>query len=161
SVFEPARPYLESCLLGQKAPDQRRSILPWLILAAVLAAVGALVFFYVRNLWRWDAYIEALRQRPGIAITHVERGGWGGTITGLKDPKAADPSSILPDFGLDAAQVHYEWQPYLSLNTPFAADRELDADVAHIQAQIVRFDVGSSRLPLSEAGRIEELVAAI
>lgn len=161
SVFEPARPYLESCLLGQKAPNKRTRWVPWVAVTAVVALLAALVFVQVRNGRHWDAYLDAVRQQPGIVVIRAEKLGSGGLIAGLKDPKAPEPSSLLGSFGLDPSRVRYEWQPYLSLNTPFAADRELDADLEHIRAQIIRFEPGSPKLSLAETGRIEDLAAAI
>jgi OOP family OmpA-OmpF porin len=160
SVFEPARPYLESCLLGQRAPKRRRWLL-WLVLAGAVGLLAGLAFVQVRNLRRWDAYVDALRQQPGIAVLRAEKRGSGGLIAGLKDPKAPEPASQLAGFGLDPSQVRYEWQPYLSLNSSFAADREVEADLEHIRAQTIRFHLASPNLPLAEAGHIEELAAAI
>jgi outer membrane protein OmpA-like peptidoglycan-associated protein len=160
-VFEPARPYLESCLLGQKAPNRRAQLAPWLAAAAAVALLFGLVFWQVRNQRRWDAYIDALRQQPGIAVLRAEKRGSGGVIAGLKDPKAPDPASLLAGFELDASRIRYEWQPYFSMNTPFAAEREVEADLALIEAQTIRFELASAKLPLAEAGRIEDLAAAI
>jgi OOP family OmpA-OmpF porin len=160
-VFEPARPILQSCLLGQKAPDRRKQFLPWLLLAFAVALVAAFVFWQVRSQRRWDGYVAALRQQPGIAVIQEEKRGAGGSIVGLKDPKAADPAALLGSFQLEPSKVRYEWTPYLSLNTPFAVEREVDADVERIGEQIIRFEVGSARLPLAEAGRIDEVAAAI
>src|SRR5262249_52915515 len=153
SVFEPARPYLESCMLGQKAPGERRSFLPWILLTLILALAGWLIFREFRAQQRWDAYVDRLRQDPGIALTRVERHGLAGFTAGWKDPKAADPARLLTAYFIDPSNVQYEWQPYLSLNTPFAAARAVESDVERIQAQVVRFDVARSELLLSEAGR--------
>lgn len=161
SAFEPARPYLESCLLGQRAPDKGRRWAVWFALAAGVLMLAALLFVQVRNWRRWDAYLDALRQQPGIAVIHAEKHGAGGLVAGLKDPKAPEPSTQLADFGLDPAKVRYEWQPYLSLNTPFAAERELESDVERIRAQTIRFEIGNPTPPLSETGRLEDLAAAI
>ncbi len=149
SVFEPARPYLEGCLLGQRAPDKRKRWMLWLVVAGVIALLAWLVFVQVRTLHRWDAYVDALRQQPGIAILHAEKHGSGGLITGLKDPRAPDPSLQLDGFGLDASKIHYEWQPYLSLNTRFAVEREIEADLDYIREQTIRFEPGSPNLPLA------------
>ncbi len=164
SVFEPARPYLERCLLGQKAPDKGRRLGRWLalVVAVALAALAVwLVVGQVRGQRRWDGYVAALRQQPGIAVLREEKRGSGGLIAGLKDLDAPEPAKLPADFGVDASRVVYEWQPYLSLNTPFAADRELKKDLEYIGAQTIRFELGSAKLPLAEAGRIENLAAAI
>ncbi len=156
SVFEPARPILESCLLGQRAPVKRFRWVLWLVLTAIVAVLAGLVFVEVRNVRRWDAYVETLRQQPGIVVLRAEQHGGGGLVVGLKDPKAP-----VPDFGIDVAKVRYEWQPYLSLDTPFAAERELEADLKLIRAGTIRFELASPDLPLAESGLIEDLAAAI
>ena len=161
SVFEPAQPYLESCLLGQKAPGTRQRFAPWLVLVTGGVLLAGLLFVQIRERRRWDAYVDALRQQQGIAVIRAEKHGSGGLIAGLRDPKATEPSSLLAGFGLDPARVRYEWQPYLSVNTTFAADRELETDLERIRTQIIRFDLGSTKLLLAEAGRIEQLAAAI
>jgi OOP family OmpA-OmpF porin len=161
SVFEPARRYLESCLLGQRAPEKRSPWMRWLVLAGTLALLAGLVFVEVRATRRWDAYVDQLRREPGIAVIRAEKSGFGGIIAGLKDPKAEDPSTLVAHFGLDPAKVHFNWQPYLSLNTTFAAERALEADVAFINRQTIHFELASPKLLVSEAGRIEDLAAAI
>src|SRR5262249_37584390 len=115
----------------------------------------------VRNQARWDRYFETVKQQPGIVVTRIEKRGQAWMVAGLKDPKAPDPAQLLGGFGLEPARVRFEWQPYLSLNTPCGAERELDADREEIEKQIIRFEVGSSKLPLAEAGRTESLAAAI
>ena len=161
SVFEPARPYLESCLLGQKTPEKSRQVVPWLVLAGVVAGLAALIFWQARNQRRWDTFVDTLRRQPGIVVIRAEKHGSGGVIAGLKDPKAPDPVRLLARFELDPSRVRYEWQPYLSLNTRFAAEREVEADLERIRTQTIRFEVGSAKLPLAEANRIEDLAAAI
>jgi len=161
NVFEPARPYLESCLLGHKTPNRRSQLAPWLLLAAVVVLVGGLTFWQVRNQRRWDAYVDALAHQPGITVIRAEKHGSGGLIGGLKDPMAPDPASLLAGFKLDPSRVRFDWQPYLSLNTPFAAEREVEADFERVRAQTIRFELGSAKLPLAESGRIEELAKAI
>ena len=161
SVFEPARPYLESCLLGRKTPDRGKSLTLWAILSVAAALILGLAFWNVRNQHRWEAYIDALRQQPGIVVTSAERSGSGGRVEGMKDPLAPDPASLLGGFQLDPARVGYTWQPFLSLNTPFAAQRELQAELDQIKRQVVRFDIGSAKLPLGEAAQLDELGVAI
>jgi OOP family OmpA-OmpF porin len=161
SVFEPARPHLESCLLGRKTPEKRRRFGIWILLAAAVSLIVAWAVWQVSNQRRWDAYIDALKQQPGIVVVRADRSGSGGSIEGLKDPQAPDPAALLPNFKLESSQVRYVWEPFLSLNTPFAAAREVDADVSYIQRQIIRFEVGSARLALAQAGAVDELTAAI
>lgn len=161
AVFEPARPYLESCLLGQKNPDRSRRFLPWLASAIVVGLLAFLIFWQLRGQRRWDGYVDALRAQPGIAVTRAEKEGSGGVIEGLKDPKAPDPAQMLSAYHLDPAKVRYEWHPYLSLNTPFAAERDLEADLAFLKSRIIRFEIGNAGLPVAEVAHIEEIAEAI
>ena len=160
-MFEPARPYLEACLLGQAVRRTRRPILRWFFGTALVLFLAAGAVYWFRTQARWDHYLDALKRQPGIVVTRIEKHGSGYAIAGLKDPKAADPAQLLRDAGLDARQVRFDWEPYLSLNTPFAVEREMDAAQKQIEAQIVRFDIGVSKLPVAEGDRIESLAAAI
>src|SRR6185295_7841977 len=56
SVFEPARPFLESCLLGQRPPEKRRRWVAWLVTAVIVGLLGWFVFVQVRNQRRWNGY---------------------------------------------------------------------------------------------------------
>src|SRR5262249_56477969 len=103
----------------------------------------------------------SVKKEPGIVVTRSEERGQAWMVAGRKDPKAPDPAQLLGGFGLEPARVRFEWQPYLSLNTPFAAERDLDADREEIEKQIIRFEVGSSKLHLAEAGCDQSLAAAV
>jgi outer membrane protein OmpA-like peptidoglycan-associated protein len=161
SVFDPAKPMLEACLLGQSASGKRMKARLWPYLAGAAAILLLLAGWGVRELYRWDGYFGALKQQPGIVITDVTRDGSNYVVEGLKDPAAPDPAMLLGPRGLDPKKVRFELQPYLSLNTPFAAKRALDADRETIGNTAIRFDPGSSKLPLGEADRIVELARAI
>ena len=161
SVFEPARPYLDACLLGQSVHKGQRHILRWIAATALLVLAAALLVQHYRTEARWNQYLDALKQQPGIVVTRVEQHGSGYIVGGLKDPGSPDPANLLREKGFDPGKVRFEWQPYLSLNTPFAAERELNAASRQIEMQIVRFEVGSGKLPLGEADHIESLAAAL
>lgn len=164
SVFEPARPYLERCLLGQSAPGKWGRALPLLAASLVLLAVGFVGYgFYQqrRQQARWDRYFASLKQVPGIVVIGIEKSGSQYVITGLRDPKAPDPAGLLRQEGLDPGAIQYQWQPYLSLNTPMAAARDLDAARERIRREMVRFEMGSSKLPLADVDRIQTLAEAM
>ena len=157
SVFEPARPILEACLLGQPAPERKNKAGLWPYLAVIAAILIALLAFRMILQTRWNRYFETLKEQPGIVITDVERRGSFYVVSGLKDPQAADPAALLAPRKLDAKKVRFVWQPYLSLDTPFAKKRTQQAAAARIERQIIRFDTNSSKLVMSEAERIENL----
>jgi OOP family OmpA-OmpF porin len=164
SVFEPARPYMERCLLGQSAPERRAPVLPLLVASLVLLAIGFLVYQGYegrRTEARWGRYFRALKQLPGVVVTGIEKRGSQYVITGLRDPKSADPAGLLRQEGLNPGAIQYQWQPYLSLNTPMTAARELDAARERILKEMVRFEMGSSKLPLADVDRVQALAEAM
>jgi outer membrane protein OmpA-like peptidoglycan-associated protein len=164
SVFEPALPFLQACLLGQSVPEKRKKARLWPYLAAIAVILLALYGWHLRTMARWNGYFEALRHQPGIVVTDIAQKGWfgpGWVIAGLRDPQAQDPAALLRAHGLDPGKVRFAFEPYLSLNTPFAARRELDAAVERIRKQVIRFDTNSSKLVIAEADRIDDLTLEI
>ena len=158
SVFDPAHPLLEACLLGQSPPGKKQKpVVAWLIAALIVLVLAGFIGYRIQRSSRWNRYFAALKAQPGIVVTDIEKGGPGYIIAGMKDPKASDPAALLRARNLDPGKVRFEWQPYLSLNTPFAAARDMDSAKHRIEGQLVRFEVGSSKLPLSEADKIAEI----
>ena len=162
SVYEPARPMLEACLLGQSAVGKRKRhvVARWAAAFAILA-LGALILYRARQISRWDAYFSRLRAEPGVLVTSIEKRPPGYLIVGMKDPKAVDPSSLLRGRGLDEKKVEFVWYPFLSMDTPFAKEREREDAVKAIERQLIRFDVGSPKLQLAEADKIAEIVETL
>jgi outer membrane protein OmpA-like peptidoglycan-associated protein len=161
SVFDPAHPLLAACLLGQAAPKKRKPWIPALVGLLLLIGLGLYAFFAIRSHLRWNHFFEALKARPGIVVTRIEKESPGYVISGLKDPEADDPTHLLQANQLNPAKVHFDWQPYLMLTGPFAAQREIRSARAMIEKQIIRFESGDSRLPLAEFNRIDELVPSL
>lgn len=160
SVFDPARAYLDRCLLGQSGTEKRKARL-WPYVAVLVVVIAAFFAYQARQRSRWNQYFATLEQQPGIMITGIERHGSSYTIAGLRDPGAPDPAGLLRARGLDPAKASFHLQPYLSLNTPFAAQRELETAKAFIESRTIRFDTNSSKLAPGEADRIDDVIAAI
>jgi outer membrane protein OmpA-like peptidoglycan-associated protein len=161
SVFEPARAFLDACLLGQTAPEKRRNARLWPYFA-VLAVIVAGVFGYqARQRFLWNRYFAMLKQQPGIVVTGIERQGSSYAITGFRDPGAPHPAGLLRSQGLDPGKATFDLHPYLSLNTPFAQQRELDTVKDSVETRIIRFDSGSSKLTPSEADRIDDITVVM
>jgi len=161
TVFEPAKPFLQACLLGQSAPTKRKKARLWPYLVVVAVILIALVGWRLNTRLKWNRYFDALRHEPGIVVMDVQGSGSSWTVSGLRDPMAADPASLARTQHLDPGKVHYTWQPYLSMNTPFASRRALDTAAAAIGKQLLRFDSNSSKLGIAEADRIDDLTLAI
>ena len=162
SVFEPARPVLEACLLGQSAQKRVKARL-WPYFAALALILLVLLGWHWYSQARWNRYFEALKHEPGVVVTDVEKTGFfsGWLVEGLKDPLARDPAILLHSEHLDPSKVRFALQPYLSLNTSFAMKRESDEARDRIGKQIIRFDSDSSKLVIAEADRIDDLTREI
>ncbi|MES1257653.1 MAG: OmpA family protein [Acidobacteriota bacterium] len=153
SVFEPARPLLEACLLGQSGPGAKRRTWPlWALAGLVILAIAAFTGYRIREKNRWDAWFDSLKRQPGIVVTGIEKRGADYVVSGLRDPLASDPKH---------AGVRFAWQPYLSLDAAFTKQREFEAAKQRLEEQLIRFDAGSSRLSMSEANRIDDAGTAI
>ena len=126
--LEPSRKYLEACLLTQyeesRREKEKKLITPMRVIAAILLiSILVLGFFYVRSRWRWSNYLARLKSEPGFVITNAER-QWGRySISGLRDPMAADPQVLLGEARLDAKDVESRWEPYHSLAPLFVQHR--------------------------------------
>jgi outer membrane protein OmpA-like peptidoglycan-associated protein len=142
-----ARPVLKSCLLGQSPPGRHTSRLPLYVIGGVLAVALAIwVGISIREGHRWQRYLAALGEEPGIVVTHQERHGTRFSISGLRDPLARDPVEALHSVGIPAAKVSSNWHAYQSLSPRFVAMRELPGLTSRLEQQMIHFDSGKSAL---------------
>jgi outer membrane protein OmpA-like peptidoglycan-associated protein len=115
---------LESCLQQQERPRETR-LSPWLwVMPLVLLLVaGAWVIRRTIDRSRVDAYVQRLREEPGIVVANAEfrKGKW--QISGLRDPLAADPAVVLSQSGLDSQRVVGHWESYQALDPPIVLRR--------------------------------------
>lgn len=129
SGFEGARPRLEECLQsqyqGHSAPaDYKVPAYIWLLLAAIVIGLGVWGFFAWRDARRWNAYLDRLKQEPGIVVAETGKESGKRFVAGLRDPLAADPMAILQkETPIDPASVVPHWEPYAALDAPFVVAR--------------------------------------
>jgi hypothetical protein len=162
SRFDSCRPQLQACLLGQGRPDERppsswgaRAVLfgvPALLLAAL---VGWWIYSNVIQR-RWTDFAHRLENEPGIVLTHAEKRSSKFYISGLRDPLAADPASLLPA-GLPSNQVDFHWAEYYSLVPRFAAQRQLAELKDQLQKRAFRFMIGSADIPPEQRFFLEDV----
>jgi OOP family OmpA-OmpF porin len=118
--FELARPILDGCLQMQVAerkergPFLSRAVLAILVIVFVLVAAWA--FVSVRTARRWSGLVERLRATPGIVVTEAERHRGRFVLTGLRDPLAADPATLIAESKLDVDDVRAQWEHYASFD---------------------------------------------
>jgi len=155
-------PYLDACLLGQAPPvAPRRRVLVWLLaaVAILVVALGAGLFVSIRARQRWEDYVHKLSRQPGIVVTAVEKRGGEYRISGLRDPQETDSRKLLDASGIPASRVRFDWQPYLSLETKFAAGRELAATRAALEHQALYFATDLSRITPEQLNAIGNVAA--
>ncbi|WP_202379677.1 OmpA family protein [Mesorhizobium sp. 131-2-5] len=71
----------------------------------------------------WQYYVSRLEAQPGIIVAQQTARGGHFYISGLRDPLAADPRSLLSGTQVDPARVHSQWQFYQSLDPKFVVKR--------------------------------------
>ena len=68
---------------------------------------------------QWQAYVQRLRTEPGIVITQAESRGDRFIVSGMRDPLAVDPLTLLDGTGIDPTQVVAHFDPYQALDPQF------------------------------------------
>jgi OOP family OmpA-OmpF porin len=151
TAFVRARPLLEDCLetvlTTQRDENKRYAWMKWAIPMALVALVA--LGLYVRSTMRWNSALEAIRSEPGLMIVEADR-GWGSwEISGLRDPAARDPASVLAGAGVVPNDLTGEWEGYISLDPEMVearARRAADSLTGMIQRERVYFAPGSAAL---------------
>jgi OOP family OmpA-OmpF porin len=129
SEFESARPLLEDCLQTQVDQEKHSSaparIPTPLIVIAGLIVVALLVwgFFAWRDARRWDAYVERVRNEPGVVVTDEGTRGGKYFIGGLRDPLARDPAVFLAEAKVDPDTVVSRFEPFQAMSPEFVLAR--------------------------------------
>jgi OOP family OmpA-OmpF porin len=122
--FETIRHNLESCLQAQYKPrNQRVSPLSLLVTGGVIISLGFWFYNLIHDELRWKAYLEELRRTPGIIVAEAGRTSGNRFISGLRDPLARDPVTLLEEKDIDPKGVIFRWEPYYAINDGFILTR--------------------------------------
>lgn len=147
TVFEPARPFLESCLLHQSALEQGKGKARfWPYWAVPVVLIAGFLGYRAWDQAHWNRYFETLKRQSGIVVIGIEKHGSSYLVTALKDPTVPDPSGKTWGVPVDSRKVSFDLRPFLSLKPEFVKQREVQASKEMITSRIIRFDTGSSRL---------------
>jgi OOP family OmpA-OmpF porin len=122
--FARCRPELERLLRAEVAPTARSSRWgAWAVAAAAIILLGLWLIPREVRSNRWEAYLDRLRESPGLVVTETGRRNGRYFVSGLRDPQAADPSALVREAGLDPRSVDGRWEPYVSLDPVLVAGR--------------------------------------
>ena len=123
-VFELYKDTLEDCLV-YKEREKKRSVSPFLLLipALLLILIGINAVYSYQQHQRWNEYLDKLTSEPGIVVTNARKVDDRYVVTGLKDPLAKDPISLMNATGLTPDEVYFRWQPYYALNSAIVLSR--------------------------------------
>ena len=139
--------HLQRCMLSAGKANTKRSYeAVWVAGIFVLLLIGIFAGLRIRDNRRWARYVERLQAEPGIVVIGAQRGWWGYSVRGLRDPMAADPQALLGEFRVPAQKVSEHWNSYLSSDPHLDQVRRLDGDKALLERQVIRFDLNSAQL---------------
>ena len=139
--FEGARPLLETCFQQEFRGRNRRATLSptaQVVTVLILLALGTWMFFALRARSRWNGYLTALRDEPGIVVVSTGREGGRFVVSGLRDPLARDPAVLLAPSNLAREDVVGRWELYQALHPALviARARHLLAPPAEVTLQL-------------------------
>lgn len=160
SQFQSVHPLLEECL--ETVVDtgaQRRGRLLWLRWAIPLAiAAAAFIIVMGRATARFNRAVATLNDEPGLVVINAERSWRNWKISGLRDPQARAPETVLAGAGLTPRSMSGNWEPYLSLDSAVVTTRARQQWVLPAATTLsLRNDTAtvSGELPLKSLGLIQ------
>ena len=166
--FEASRPTLEALLRSEFHATERRSRRSiWIATAILLGALLVWAGFSLRARQRWIHYLDALRAEPGIVVVSTGRARGRCTVSGLRDPLARNPETLLAASRLTPADVTTHWSAYYAPDPPLAIARarqvlQPPAGVALDLKDGVLSVGGPAPLPwLADAARMAPLIPGV
>ncbi len=115
--FAASKPYLEACLVdGYKTAPKKNYTYAWTLLGTIAIACGIWGFLTLREQFRWHSYIQQLESQPGIVVVNTKRQQGKYLISGMRDPLAIDPKTLIQPANLNPQKVISQWRSYISLD---------------------------------------------
>ncbi|WGV25249.1 OmpA family protein [Halotia branconii] len=122
--FQASTADLETCLAIQyKSASKKNYTYAWAFLSVIAIACSIWSFFAIRGQLRWHAYLQQLNSQPGIIVINTKQHNGKYFISGMRDPLAVDPQTLIQSTNLNPQTVISQWQPYFSLEPKFTTKR--------------------------------------
>jgi OOP family OmpA-OmpF porin len=161
SLFHSCKQELAACLLG-KGKRARRILWPlWALVGAVALVIAAAISWQLYELARWQGFVETLSREPGIVVTESARRGGKYFVSGMRDPLARDPETLLHHAGFSPQEVNFDWQSYLSLQPPFVKIREFADAKRRVEVRRIHFPMDHSELSTGQMDAVEDVAEDI
>ena len=121
----------EDLLVESFASQRREHTMPaprryftFSLATVVVLFLGWQVFLGIQD-WRWERFVDVLRDQPGYTITSFHRGWFRRyyEIRGMRDPQSSDPIELLQKQGLDPALADLQLGRYYALDDELVAKR--------------------------------------
>lgn len=122
--FESIRHHLETCLEMQlRQKEKKMSPLLPLIAGVVVIGLGAWGFLAYREHHHRADYLSLLKDQNGIVVTTAEQRDGRLYISGLRDPLAINPETLVSQSNLNPRSVVHHFKPYQALHPEFILAR--------------------------------------
>ena len=122
--FAASNPYLELCLKSRyEVPIKKNYPYIWTLLGTIVLACSTWSFLGIRDQLRWNTFLEKLNSQPGIVVVRVGKQDGKHFISGMRDPLAVDPNTLIAQTNLNPKTIISQWKPYISLETQLASKR--------------------------------------
>ncbi len=119
-----SKPYLDACLQYRyQSPQKRNYTYAWTLLGTIAIALGMWGFFAIRDQLRWNSFVEKLNSQPGIIVLKANKQHGKHFISGMRDPLAVDPNTLMKQANINPKTAIAQWKPYLSFEPQFTAKR--------------------------------------
>jgi len=127
SPFDPSADLLADSFASQRRQHTMPPPRPYFTYAlATVAAVFVVwrAFLGVQD-WRWERFVDVLREQPGYTITSLHRGWFSRyyEIRGMRDPQSEDPIVLLEKQGLNPALADFQLGRYYALDDALVTKR--------------------------------------
>ncbi|MBE9205525.1 OmpA family protein [Nostoc sp. LEGE 06077] len=122
--FQASEAYLDNCLAVQYQTSSKRNYTyAWAFLGFIAIASGIWGFLTIRENIRWQTYLYKLNSQPGIVVVNTRYYNGKHFISGMRDPLAVDPNTLIQPTNLNPDTVIGKWQSYLSLEPQLITQR--------------------------------------
>jgi len=123
SPFRSCDDFLKSCLKVEYGKKETSFNPLWFLTGLILLILCMWGFFSIRSAIIWNRYVDHLNKAQGIVVTKHEKHGSHYYVSGLRDPMAIDPNSLLAEYNIDPECVTSEWEPYYALHEGIISKR--------------------------------------